>query len=136
MEGKVVISIEEAERAGDIIIPFTANLMLHEIENKEKRTKAYIAMLELVSVAKITGEKFDISRMFVALDDQDITFDGFRAVLMVLDANNTLKWGDDKEEDRACKLLINPRKSPNEEGIKAMKKAIAIVRAELLKGDA
>ena len=109
MEGKVLISIEEAERAGDIIIPFTANLMLHKIEDEEKQIKAYIVMLELVSIAKITGEKFDISKMFVALDDQDITFDGFRAVLMVLDANNTLKWGDDKGEDRACGLVINPR---------------------------
>lgn len=136
MEDKVIISMKEAEMMGDIVIPFTANLMLHEINDKEKRTRAYIGMLELVSAAKITGAKYDISRMFVALDDQDITFDGFRAVLMVLDANNALNWGDDEEEDKACRLLINPRKSPNEEGIKAMKKAIAIVRAELLKGDA
>lgn len=136
MKDKEIISMKEAERMGDIVIPFIANFMIHAIEDEEKRIKAYIVMLELVSVAKITGEKFDISRMFVALDDQDITFDGFRAVLMVLDANNTLKWGDNKEEDKACSFLIDPYKSPNEDGIKAIKKVIAIVRAELLKGDA
>lgn len=136
MKNKMIISAKKAEMMGDIIIPFIANLMLHEIDDKEKRTRAYDVMFELVTAEKITGEKYDISRTFVALDDKDLTFDGFRAVLMVLAANNTLKWGDDKEEDRACRLLINPRKSPNEDGIKAMKEVIAIVRAELLKGDA